>query len=126
MNSNPHPKKQDIPLLAENFEMTGKMLDVATKLLFELEQVKDVPEKVKSLPISAFEQFVQLLPVFDQYCIGWRLENLTEDQLKQVEGIEHRLEEMEKLCLKSRSIMDYLLEKSIKSPTKPFKDLQLL
>lgn len=109
MTPDQYPKNQDISLLAGTFEVAEKMLDAATNLFFELEQVKDTPEKVNQLPVRHFELFVRLLPALNSHCAEWRLESLTEDQFKQVGEIEHRLEKVKKLCTDSRSIMDYLL-----------------
>jgi len=119
MTLDQYPKKQDISLLPSTFDMTINMLSVANNLLFELEQVRDTPEKANQLPILIFDKFIQLLPTLNSHCKEWRLDNLTEDQIKQVERIEWRLEEIEKCCLQSRVIMDYLLLETIPTKT-PF------
>lgn len=120
MTPDQYPKKQDISLLPRTVDLTINMLSAADKLLFELEQVRNTREKITQLPIRVFDKFIQLLPVLVGHCVGWRSENLTKDQLKQVEEMEWRLEKMEKCCLQSRVIMDYLLLETLptKTPSK--------
>lgn len=117
MTADQYPTKQDISLLPRTVDMTINMLSAADKLLLELEQVKNSTEKINQLPVRVFDKFIQLLPVLIDHCVGWRSENLTKIQLKQVEEIESRLEQIEKCCLQSRVIMDYLLLEIL--PTKP-------
>jgi hypothetical protein len=114
-----YPKKQDISFLPRTFDLTINMLSAANNLLFELERIRDTPENLNQLPILIFDKFIQLLPSLNSHCEEWRLDDLTEDQLEQVEGIEWRLEEIEKCCLQSRVIMDYLLLETIPTKTPP-------
>ncbi len=123
MTPNQYPKKQDIYLLPRTVDVTINMLSAADKLLFELEQVKNTPENINQLPILVFDKFIQLLPALSSHCEEWRLNDLTKDQIKQVEGVEYRLEKIEKCCLQSRVIIDYLLLQTIPtrrpSPPRP-------
>jgi hypothetical protein len=102
MTPDQYPKKQDISLLPRTVDVTINMLSAADKLLFELEQVRNTTENINQLPILIFDKFIQLLPALNNHCEEWRLYDLTADQLKQIEGIECRLEEIEKCCLQSR------------------------
>lgn len=117
MSADQYPKKQHISYISNTFGLVDNMLSTANMLLFELEHVRNTPENLNKLPTSAFDKFVQLLPILKGHCVGWRSDPLTIDQLKKVEDIECSLDKIETCCLQSRVIMDYLLLKTIQDKT---------